>query len=61
MGKAGNQYIDETTKLMNEMVARITLEGYSIQSYNDNAESPTAETFKKLKSQRSFEGFRKTS
>ena len=50
MGKAGKQYIDETTKLMNEMVARITLEGYSIQSYNDNAKYPPEETFKKLKS-----------
>ena len=32
------------------MVARITLEGYIIQSNNNNAKSPPAETFKKLKS-----------
>ena len=37
-GKAGTQYIDETTKLMNEWIAAgITLEEYSIQSCNDNA------------------------
>ena len=32
------------------MVVRITLEGYSIQSYNDNAKFPPAEAFKKLES-----------
>ena len=31
------------------MIERITLKGYSIQSNNDNAKSPLAETFKKLK------------
>ena len=36
-GKAGKQYIDETTELMNEWLQEKTLEGHSIQSYNDNA------------------------
>ena len=31
------------------LVARITLEGYNIQSYNDNAKSPPAETLKNSK------------
>ena len=37
-------------KIYERMVARITLEGYSVQSYNDNAKSPPPDTFKKLKS-----------
>ena len=31
------------------MVARIPLEGYSVEIYNDNAKSPPAEIFTKLK------------
>ena len=36
------------------MVAGITLEGYRVQSYNDNANSPPAETFQKLKTKDHF-------
>ena len=32
------------------MVARVTLAGFNIQSYKDNAKSPPAETLKKLES-----------
>ena len=37
-------------KIIERTVARITLEGYRTQSYNDNAKSPPAEAFKKPKS-----------
>ena len=37
-------------KINKRMVARIPLEGYSVEIYNDNAKSPPAEIFTKLKS-----------
>ena len=50
--KAGKQYIDETTKLMNEWLQESPLKdiAFKIQSYNDNAKFPPAEAFKKLES-----------
>ena len=50
IGKRGKAIPWWNYKINERMVAGITLEGYSIQNYNDNAKSPPAETFKKLKS-----------